>query len=223
MGYDVSTFYFAQTGEDAILVVLFREKIIKKERGFFIDIGAHHPFEGSNTYLLYLNGWRGINVDASPGSMKLFRHHRPEDINLEVGVGAKRGTFPFYMSEVSLMNTFSKENLSRLHSLDQIKKETQVEVYPLAEILDKYVTAGQKIDLLTVDVEGLDFDVLKSNNWIKYRPSVVVVELPVTTLRDTLQNEATRFMMDLGYEAVGKTVVGKEVASVFFVDTAFSY
>ncbi len=71
-------------GEDRIVRSLFWEK---RDTGFYVDVGAHHPFRFSNTYLFYTQGWRGINIDATPGSMRAFKKHRPRDINLEIGIG----------------------------------------------------------------------------------------------------------------------------------------
>lgn len=42
--------------------------------------------------------------------------------------------------------------------------EKKIKAYPLAQILDKYLPAQQKIDFLTIDAEGLDLMVLQSNN-----------------------------------------------------------
>src|SRR5581483_8094739 len=70
---------YSQEGEDLLLARLFDGQ----KKGFYVDVGAHHPFRFSNTYLLYLNGWRGINIDAMPGSMAAFRKLRPRDINIE--------------------------------------------------------------------------------------------------------------------------------------------
>ena len=44
---------YSQNGEDLILNRLFENK----EKGFFIDVGAHHPIRFSNTYLFYKKGW----------------------------------------------------------------------------------------------------------------------------------------------------------------------
>ena len=76
-------------GEDRIVRALLWEK---HDKGFYVDVGAHHPFRFSNTYLFYTQGWSGINIDATPGSMKAFNKYRPRDINLEVGVGRGRKT-----------------------------------------------------------------------------------------------------------------------------------
>ena len=76
-------------GEDRIVRALLWQK---HDKGFYVDVGAHHPFRFSNTYLFYTQGWSGINIDATPGSMKAFNKYRPRDINLEVGVGRGRKT-----------------------------------------------------------------------------------------------------------------------------------
>ena len=69
---------YSQNGEDLIL----NRFLENKEKGFFIDVGAHHPIRFSNTYLFYKKGWSGINIDAMPGSMTKFNKIRPKDINI---------------------------------------------------------------------------------------------------------------------------------------------
>src|SRR6186713_1276577 len=69
---------YSQEGEDLILKRFFSEK----SGGFYVDVGAHHPKRFSNTYMFYKEGWSGINIDAMPGSMKLFNKVRSKDINL---------------------------------------------------------------------------------------------------------------------------------------------
>ena len=63
-----------------------------KMDGFYVDVGAFHPTLFSNTYFFYLNGWRGLNIEARPGSKQLFDKLRPKDINVEIGVSRERGT-----------------------------------------------------------------------------------------------------------------------------------
>ena len=66
-----------------ILIRIFSNK----SHGFFIDVGAHHPKRLSNTYYFYKRGWRGVNIDAMPGSMREFSKFRKRDINLEIPIG----------------------------------------------------------------------------------------------------------------------------------------
>ena len=74
--------YYSQSGEDIIIGNFFQNK----NKGFFVDVGAYHPKHYSNTYLLYKNGWRGINIEPNPASIKLFNKYRKNDINLQTGV-----------------------------------------------------------------------------------------------------------------------------------------
>jgi hypothetical protein len=71
---------WSQEGEDLILARIFGDK----PDGFYVDVGAHHPKRFSNTYYFYRRGWRGINIDAMPGSMLAFNRLRPSDINIEL-------------------------------------------------------------------------------------------------------------------------------------------
>src|SRR5690554_6253894 len=81
---DFSRKSYSQEGEDILLEKLFEGK----NDGFYVDVGAHHPRRFSNTYLLYRRGWRGINIDAMPGSMAEFRRLRGRDINLEIPISS---------------------------------------------------------------------------------------------------------------------------------------
>lgn len=76
---------YSWEGEDILVNKLMRD-LFGIQKGFYVDIGARHPFVLSNTALLYSQGRRGINIDAMPGSMALFETHRPEDINLEIAI-----------------------------------------------------------------------------------------------------------------------------------------
>jgi FkbM family methyltransferase len=162
---------WSQMGEDLILRNVFHGV----QAGFFVDIGAAHPKYASNTYLLYKQGWRGINVDAAPGSMKSFRRVRTRDINIESGVGDVPGELPFYVFADEVLNTFDAElakQRSRQHHLDRV---VNVHIRTLASLLDEHAS-GRMIDLLSVDCEGYDERVLRSNDWSRFRPHVVVVE-----------------------------------------------
>lgn len=224
LGYDISTYYFAQGGEDAILYSIFRKKLNRKEKGFFVDVGAYHPYKHSNTYFFYINGWTGINIDASPGSMKLFNKVRNKDTNLEIGVGEKKGTLTFYVvGEKSTMNSFSKENLVANGMYQYVKKEVPVKVDTLENILDDHAVSINHFDLLCIDAEGLDFEILKSNNWDKYRPDCIVVELDCKDIEDINNNESAQFLSKLGYKIVAKNIILKDLASVFFVLNSFQY
>ena len=169
--------FFSQGGEDAILQNIFRKQMDSGYKGFYIDVGAFHPYRDSNTYLFYRNGWQGINIDATPNSMAAFNKIRPRDVNLECGVGEVDGIMEYYIvSDNSTMNSFSKEGLIHNGMLTEVTKTIPVKVFTLKNILEKHNSRFTEIDFITIDVEGLDYEVLNSNDWLKYKPKIIATE-----------------------------------------------
>ena len=165
---------FSQNGEDLVI----NRFLDNKNEGFFVDVGAHHPIRFSNTFLFYKKGWSGINIDAMPGSMAKFNKIRPKDINIEKGIGLKKDKLTFYQFNESALNTFSKkEAFSKNKDGYKIIKSNLVEVDTLENILDKYMPLNTEIDFLNIDAEGKDEEVLISNNWERYKPNYIVIEI----------------------------------------------
>jgi FkbM family methyltransferase len=165
----------SQFGEDMIVRHLLAEVPI----GFYVDIGAHHPVYYSNTYHFYRRGWRGINVDALPGSMELFDLLRPGDINIEKCVDAiPNQTREFYLFDSPALNTVSAEEADRVVRAGQGKvvNRRAVQTATLSGLLDRHLPSGRKIDFLSIDVEGLDEAILRAHDFTKYRPRVLVFE-----------------------------------------------
>ena len=167
---------YSQDGEDVVLAAYYHGK--KRYKGFYVDVGAHHPVRFSNTWMFYRRGWRGINIDPTPDSMRPFRLLRRHDINLEIGIGAQPTQLVFYCFNEPALNTFD-QTVARERDTGKpyrVVKTVHVPVEPLAAVLDKHLPPGQAIDFFTIDVEGLDLEVLKSNDWSKYKPEFVLVE-----------------------------------------------
>ncbi len=195
---------YSQEGEDMVLNRIFEDK----KEGFYVDIGAHHPKRFSNTYFFYKKGWKGINIDAMPGSMDMFSRDRPLDINLEIPVSDKDEVLTYYIFNEPALNGFSRELSDSRNGLRQYKiiDMKGLRTRTLASILDELMPMGQKIDFLSIDVEGLDFQVLNSNNWVKYRPEVVLIEaLGGANVADVLACETNLFMEANGYSLFAKT------------------
>lgn len=162
---------FSQKGEDLFIDTYFNHK----KKGFYIDIGAFHPSRYNNTNFFYDRGWSGMNIEPTPSRIKLFINDRPRDINVNIGIGSKSGKFIFYEFDSEALSTFSKEETSSLMQVGyKLKKKTKIQMYRLEEVMRKYVKSD--IDFMTVDTEGLDMEVLKSNNWKKYRPKLLCIE-----------------------------------------------
>lgn len=204
---------YAQEGEDLVIARILGER----REGFYIDVGAHHPTRHSNTYRLYRRGWRGINIDATPGSMELFRRVRPRDINIECLVASDPSPRPFYILNEPALNTAS-EDLARLRPVEdryyRVTETVSLKPRTLAAILDELLPKGQVIDLLSVDVEGLDLDVLRTNDWRRYRPELLLVELLATELEELAQHEVVCYLRDQGFRPIAKlynTVVFRQI------------
>lgn len=164
---------YSQHGEDLMLLNIFNQLGIKNPS--YIDIGAHHPTVISNTKLLYDRGSRGINVEANPNLMDFFRVERPEDTNLNLGVGVSSGVSTFYMYDpTSGRNTFSAKEVENYKEMS-VKASMQIEVTTLDSIV-KVFCKGKYPELLSCDIEGLDFDVLKTADFEESFPIVIVVE-----------------------------------------------
>ena len=212
LGYDSYAPSFSSAGEDMILRHILGSD---KMSGFYVDIGAFHPKLFSNTYFFYLNGWRGINVEARPGSKELFDKVRPRDINLEIGVSRERGSLTYYfIAEDSPMNSFSSDFLRQIEMLDQVRSEIPVSTMPLAEILERHVPPGQSIDFMNVDVEGHDFEVLESNDWKRFRPRIIVVE---DEKLDPRESQIVRMLNEHGYELCAQNVIILDKINEYFL------
>lgn len=195
---------YAQEGEDRVLARFFGSQ----KKGFYVDIGAHHPQRFSNTYYFYLNGWSGINIDAMPGSMNEFKKIRPRDTNLEIAISDSKDYLTYYEFNETALNGFSKELSAERDGLGDYKivATHQIETCTLTEVLDQYLPKNQNIDFLSVDVEGFDFQVLKSNDWDKYQPMFVLVEsLQTNESIDSLkESEIYSYMISAGYHLCAK-------------------
>jgi FkbM family methyltransferase len=194
---------YSSEGEDLILERIFHRKV----KGTYVDVGAHHPFRYSNTYLFYKMKWRGINIDPMPGSMILFDKHRPLDTNLEIGVSSTRQHLTYHVFNDPALSTFSSEKVQEYTQAPQYRviEKKRIETWPLSEILDQHLPAGVAIDFMTIDAEGFDMEVLRSNNWEKYRPAYVLVESQPFELEHMNSSELLLFMQSMGYTIFAKT------------------
>lgn len=195
--------YYSQEGEDIVLKRIFAEK----EHGFYVDVGAHHPRRFSNTYLFYCRGWKGINIEPNPDCTEAFKLERKRDINLQLGISDYAGTLTYYVFNDPALNSFDPDlTAARVASTPfRVVGKKEIEVERLEVILKKYLPIGQKIDFLTIDVEGLDMKVLHSNDWSVFRPRYVLVELLETSLENAMQGEIYSFMKACSYELYAKT------------------
>lgn len=166
---------YAQHGDDIVIRAVFNNLGI--DNPSYLDIGAHHPSNISNTKLFYDAGSRGINVEANPNLFAQFLVDRPNDVNLNFGVGTEAGFMDFYMvDEHSGRNSFDYETVAAFvqdYPQFNIREVMTLPVMTVAQILQNRAIP----DFLTIDVEGLDYDILKSIDYKRYPFKLVCVEV----------------------------------------------
>ena len=164
-------FHYSFSGVDIIINNIFRDI----DNGFYVDVGCQHPIKNNNTYLLHKKGWKGINIDLDHDNIDLFKTARPKDININIAISDKlKDVELFFFHKKSPINTIDKKTSEFQNAkVSQIKK---IKANSLTNILDNSIYKNNKIDLLTIDVEGHELNVLNGLNFKIYSPKVIIVE-----------------------------------------------
>jgi len=201
---------FSQHGEDRVLL----EKCGKS--GFYIDIGANHPFLISNTYMLYMEGWRGITVEPIRSLWKMHRQWRPDDlaVNAAIGDGEALEFFEMYPDVLSTLSRKTAEDIEKQNS-GIIIAEYSVPMITGAELVEKYVGTKQ-VDLLSIDVEGAEMGVLSSFDFDKFSPRYILIEHQ-NFINTGIEKDRLDTIENLGYvldETLGANSLFKRVHPV---------
>jgi len=179
--------FYAQGLEDLYL----RRVFASGAPGFYVDVGAHDGCFISNTCALYQDGWRGICIEPNPVAYEALRRQRPRDICLNIGVGRRE-------AERALR---WRDNLTEGSSFAPRVGSTAaytVSVEPLNDILKGH-SVSPEFELLSVDVEGLELEVLSTLDWAIYHPHVVIVEY---NTQGAVVLESLDFLRPCGYKPI---------------------
>jgi FkbM family methyltransferase len=193
---------YSQEGEDLLLDIYMGYPT----EGTYVDVGAHHPHKFSNSFFYYKKGIRGVCIDPIPGTKSFFEAHRPEDVFLNIGVSENQGNMPYFILNDTALNTFSEECLSTRKSQGYIlvdKKNIPIE--PLSKILDNHLNKSLKLLFFTIDVEGMEMSVLRSNDWDKYRPEFILSHLKSREVEDVMKSAMTNYLKSKGYFLCAKS------------------
>lgn len=190
--------FFSQFGEDKILDEIHTPT---RKRGFYVDIGAFDPMKYSNTLRMNLFGWEGVNIDANEDSIKKFEKARPTDKNIYAAVTENNGTVNFFKAgKLGEVNTLSAKHRQKWQKRGIEYDAIQVPSRRLEDILDEVVPEGQQIDFMSIDVEEAEMGVLNSNNWEKYRPNNICIEIHEDSMQDVKRTDKYRYIKEKGYE-----------------------
>jgi len=189
---------FAQHGEDLII-----DKLLNyKKKGVYVDIGAYDPTRFSNTKKFYLRGWRGINIDPNITNYQKFVKSRPDDINLNIGVGNSNDKLTFYNFIPETLSTFSKLTAELQIKEGYLLAETKkIQVNKLRDVLNK-LNFSKKIDFISIDTEGFELEVLNGNDWTKFRPVLICIESVKHSKKELNNHQGIihKFIINKGYK-----------------------
>jgi len=210
---------FAKSGMDLQLYQMLKQK----SYGFYVDVGSHHPILTSNTFFFYLRGWGGVCIDPNPEFVNLYQEKRPKDIFLNIGISnSSEHEMNYYKlkDELSERNSFSKEYIETNNLMDYVSEIIPIKIKPLSKVFSEIKIPDTGIDFLTVDCEGLDLEVLKSNDWNRYRPKIVIIET-YGVLKEDLNSLSSKYMESVGYTLTGKTIQGQFIGILVFVENSY--
>jgi FkbM family methyltransferase len=206
---------YSQAGED--LIVDFIAGAMQIDPVTYLDIGAHDPIKFSNTYLFYKRGSQGVLVEPDPTLCDAIKRVRPRDVCVEAGVGKQDSAgAPFYVMTTKTLNTFSKSEAERYQAMgsNQIEKVTSVAIVTVDQILKERFAHDAPV-FVSIDVEGLDYDVLTAIDFNNIRPPIVCIEtLSYSETREEVKDvRIAEFMKDNDYFVFGDTYI-----NTIFVD-----
>jgi len=183
---------YAQVGEDRILFHL----VSSSKSRFYVDVGCNHPIEKSNTYLLYQMGWRGLCIDANPHLIGLFSRVRPRDICHQACVGTGSGTVEFLLADESALSHVV--GARQVHSDSSRGREIELSVTSLSSLLTEH-SVPNRFGLLSIDLEGLDEEIIRSIDLNRWRPEVIVIELHGFELLSCASHPVVKHLLEFGY------------------------
>lgn len=167
----------AEYGEDIIVYRILRKCNITNPQ--YIEIGIPASLDGSNTRYFYDGHCKGVCIEANPQAYQTLKETRKRDVVMNMGVSGKNNSgkiLPFYCIKGSdALNTFSKRVLDvRLEQGFEVEKILEVECKSLDEIFTDLKISSP--DFVSIDVEGMELEVLKDFDFNKYQVKVWSIE-----------------------------------------------
>jgi len=191
---------YSQTGEDRII------DSILNEIGFYVEVGCNHPESHSNTFTLYKKGWRGITIDANEELICKHKRLRKRDKSICAVISDTEQEVVFTDFEDSLVSSLNDEHIDEYKKSRTIKNQRVVNTLPLSAVLEN-CNAPHNFELLSIDVEGHDFEVLSSLDLNIYRPKLIVIEMHKFDLLDPNSSRIYGYLKVNCYKMVGYVVM----------------
>lgn len=194
---------------------------VTASKGLMVEVGANDGLNQSNSLYFERKGWKTILIEPSPSIFKRCRSNRPlADVVNAACVSSSYVGDTVRFIDVGLMSmvagargslTEQRQWIERGEALQQLKSEEMtVPARTLTSLLSERNV--EKVDLLSVDVEGYELEVLDGLNFSQFRPSFIVVE-------DSKGGEVTARICSYGYEVVAQLSERKFTRDVILRDS----
>lgn len=168
----------AQSGEDTIVEYVLMVLGIKLSDEYYLDLGANHAKQLSNTYMLYKKGMRGVLVEANPQLIGELKFYRSEDVILNKCISNHSDeSLQFYIMSGDGLSCTSMDAVNEMIEKNPqlyIKETITVDTITVNQILQKYFSKAPI--LLSIDIEGQEESILQTLDYDKYAPLIVIVE-----------------------------------------------
>lgn len=201
---------YSLEGDDLIIASLLRERLKNypsKESIFYLDVGASHPREGSNTFLFYQSGFRGICVEPLPELAALHREMRPLDELCQGCISDLDGNSSFTIFEDSSTSSMDEQTVARYSRKFKTKQQITVPTFTIDSLIKTLsLDSIANIPLLSVDCEGLDFKVVSAalNSRISF--DLIVIEDKLVSFSTSFPStEISRLLYSEDYRLMAKT------------------
>ena len=190
---------YAQYAEDLVIGDILAALKADAMPGVYIDVGANDPRRFSNTWRLYEHGWSGIAVEPDADLCRKFARVRPRDAVVCAALGEREEELIFHRFFESALNTLDAGMAARAESDGwKVMSRESLRLRTLNAVLDEHharISAG--IDLLSIDAEGLDTAILRGLDLVRFRPRLIVFEVPPASKPGT--GESAALLMAAGY------------------------
>jgi FkbM family methyltransferase len=179
----------------------FEEWIVRdffqdRRNGVFLDVGANHPIDRSNTYFLeHSLGWSGLAIDALAEFAESYEQHRPRTRFVAMFASdTPDERVQLFVPDNKLVSSGSREFTERYGRAGVAR---EVPTTTLTAALDQ---AGiQKVDFLSMDIELAEPAALAGFDIARFRPGLVCIES-----HPEIRQQIMDFFTQHGYELVGK-------------------
>lgn len=191
---------YAQYAEDLVIGDILGAFASDAKSGVYIDVGANEPKRFSNTWRLYQHGWSGLAVEPDADLCRAFARARPRDTVVCAALGERAESRVFHRFYESALNTLDPAMAAQAQEKGwKVMAREPLSVRTLNAVLEEHASkVSRGIDLLSIDAEGLDTAILRGFDLARYRPRLIVFEVPPMSAVAT--GESAALLRAAGYQ-----------------------